>query len=339
MSVNLFETRELTQQVNQLYPIGNFLTNTFFKNVKNPESEHIDVTIKKGKRRLAPFVSPKVGGKVVTSLGKTVATYKPAYIKDKRIFDVDTALSAQNVFYADKLSPQQRLATRITEDLADQVDMIARRVEHMAAQALTTGTVSIVGDGIDEVVDFGMDSDHLVTLTGTALWSNSASDPRANLKTWRTLMQKDSGISPNIMIGDITAIDAYVNHPKVKDTLDSRRIDMGMINPTILPGGVTYYGFDRELGLDIYSYVEWYFDEETGEDVSLMPAGKIILGSDKAQTVLAHGMIKDLKALYATKYFTKSWEEEDPSVRYLLTQSAPLTIPTQIDAFMCNKVV
>ena len=337
--VNLFETRQLVQQVNQIYPVGSFLTNTFFKNVQNPTAEHIDITIKKGKRRLAPFVSPKVGGKVITAMGKTVSTYKPGYIKDKRVFDYEDGAQVANVFYADNMTPQQRLALRISEAMADQVDMISRRIELMVAQAVTTGSVSIVGEGIDEVVDFGMSGTHKVTLTGTALWTDAGSDPRANMKAWRLLLQKDSGIAPNIMIGGVDAINAYVNHAKVKDTLDTRRIDMGMINPSILPGGVIYYGYDKEIGLDIYSYNEWYFDEDTGLDVALMPVDKVILASTQAETVLAHGMIKDLQAMYATRYFTKSWEVEDPSTRYLLTQSAPLPILTQVDAFMCNKVV
>ena len=339
MAVNLFETRTLTQQVNQMYPIGSFLTDMFFKNVQNPTAEHIDVVIKKGKRRIAPFVSPKVQGKVVTSLGKTVHTYKPGYIKDKRIFDYMDGTTAQNVFYADNMSETQRLALRISEDLSDQTDMISRRIEVMVSEALTTGAVSIVGDGIDDVVDFGMDGTHKVTLTGTALWTDENSDPRANVLTWRDKIQEDSGLSPDVIIMGKEACAAYVNHAKVKDTLSNRRIDMGIIEPKNLPKGVTYYGYDREAGVDIYRYNEWYYDEETQQNVAIMPVDKVILASTNAETVLAFGMIKDLKALYATRYFTKSWEEEDPSIRYLLTQSAPLCIPTQIDGFMCNKVV
>lgn len=337
--MSLFETRTLTQEVNQLYPVGNFLTSTFFKNMKNPDGEYIDITIKKGKRRLAPFVSPKVGGKVVQSLSKRVQTYKPAYIKDKRVFDPSSVLKADGVFYADNKSPQQRLARKVAEELQDQIDMIGRRGEWMVASALTTGKVSIIGDGIDDEVDFGMDPDHIKTLTGTALWTDAESDPRADLKVWRTQIQKDSGIAPNTVVMGLDAINAYVNHAKVKDSYNLRRVDNGMIDPSILAGGVTYYGYDKELGLDIYSYTEWYFDEELGIDADLMPSDKIILGSTMAETVFAHGMIQDLDMLSATKYFTKSWTEQDPSVRYLLTQSAPLPIPTQVDAFMCNTVV
>jgi len=337
--MSLFETRTLTQTINQLLPVGNFLTSTFFKNVQEPTGEYIDVVIKKGKRRLAPFVSPKVAGKVITAMGKSVLTYKPGYVKDKRIFTPKTALTPETVFYADTLTPVQRLANQIVTEQQDQVNMIDRRVEWMAAKSLTTGSVSIIGDGIEEVVDFGMSGDHIVTLTGTALWSDATSKPRADVKKWKTKIQKDCGIAPNTMIGGLDAIEAYINNPNTKDSFDLRRIDNGTIDPKILPGGVTYYGYDKELGIDIYSYTEWYFDEDSGIDEDLMPSDSIILGSDMAETVLAYGMIQDLSALYATKYFSKSWVTEDPSVRYLLAQSAPLTIPTQIDAFMSAKVV
>ena len=47
----------------------------------------------------------------------------------------------------------------------------------------------------------------------------------------------------------------------------------------------------------------------------------------------AYGAIRDEDAGFqALPYFAKSWAEQDPSVRYLLMQSAPLTVPYRINA-------
>ena len=38
-------------------------------------------------------------------------------------------------------------------------------------------------------------------------------------------------------------------------------------------------------------------------------------------------------------YFSKSWVEEDPAVRYLMLQSAPLVVPYRVNASLCAKVL
>ena len=124
---------------------------------------------------------------------------------------------------------------------------------------------------------------------------------------------------------------------KVGTYLDTRKIDLGIIAPSQLPNGVVYYGTLKEVGIDVYGYEEWHFDGT--DETPLMPVDKVLLGSSSAKTRLAFGAIRDLGALMATEIFVKSWEQQDPSVRFVLMQSAPLPIPTQIDAFMCNKVI
>lgn len=336
---DLFETRELTQTVNALNRPSCWLTKRFFKNVKEPTAENIDIMVMKGKRRMSPFVSPKVAGKVVESLGKKISTYKPAYVKDLRIFTPDTVLPAGTVFYADKSNPMQRLAKKIVEEQQDQIQMLDRRIEWMVAQALFTGKINVKGEGVDDVVDFLMDADNIVTLAGTALWSDEGSDPRANLKEWRDQIQKKTGLSPDTVVMGSDAINSYVNHALVKNTLDTRRMDIGLIDPQHLDESVIYYGYDKEVGIDIFSYNDWYYDEDTDEDAPFVPANAVLMGSSKAKTVLAHGLIMDLEVMFATKLFSKSWTEKNPSQRLLLTQSAPLPVPSQIDAFISAEVL
>jgi hypothetical protein len=66
----------------------------------------------------------------------------------------------------------------------------------------------------------------------------------------------------------------------------------------------------------------------------LVPSGNFFLGSTSARMDRLYGLIQDLKALAPVDRFVKSWEEEHPSVRYLLMQSAPLLVPVQVDSFM-----
>jgi len=336
--LEIFETRKLVQSVNGVKSAPSLIVDTFFSNVNVNTAEHIDVEIYDGKRKLAPFVSPRIRGKLIESQGKTVSSYKPAYIKFKYVTEAEKVASeTEGVFYADGKTPAQRAVEKAVREFEEGVNSILRRVEYMATSALTTGKISVIGDGVDDVVDFQMKPSHLKTLTGTARWKDAASDPIVDLRKWKREVIKDSGVMPNRCIMGSDVIDSFTANAKVQNYLDKRRIDFGTVKPKNIGDGATYWGTIE--GLDIYSYDAYYTDEK-GDDQELFPSDKVLIGSTMAKTVLNYGAIKDLRAgKFLGKIFSKTWEVEDPSARFVLFQSAPLPVPTQINAFMCNKVV
>jgi len=212
----------------------------------------------------------------------------------------------------------------------------------MARQALTTGQVTVTGEGVNAVVDFLMPAPHKIVHTGTDLWTDAGSDPIGDLRTWKRLIAQDSGRSADRCILGATAAEAFRVNTAVKAQLDTRRIDMGIIRPEELPDGVTYLGFLNDPGLDLFTYDEWYLDDNDVEQ-PMVPVDRIIMGSTRADTVRAYGAIQDEDAIQGgmveAQYYPKSWVTKDPSVRHLLLQSAALVIPKQIDAFVTVKVV
>jgi hypothetical protein len=193
--------------------------------------------------------------------------------------------------------------------------------------------------GVEDEIDFGFDDSQLPVLSGSALWSDADADPIAQMRAWRRERVQAGGIAPNVAVMGSDAVDAFINNAKVQKALDLSRMERGIVNPEVLPKGVTYWGYIPEIATDIYSYDEWYIDDETGDEKAMVDPKGLIYGSNQAKAKRVYGAIKDLKALYATKIFAKSWEEEDPSVRYLLMQSAPLVVPVEVDAFMSAKVL
>lgn len=75
-------------------------------------------------------------------------------------------------------------------------------------------------------------------------------------------------------------------------------------------------------------------------DSKLLPAKTVIMGAkDGLEGTRCYGAIHDEKANWtAHRYFTKSWVEEDPSVRWLLLQSAPLVVPYRPNASLCATI-
>lgn len=339
----LFETRALIGVANQVPSAGAFLQKMFFKQEITSDSEHVDIVVQKGKRKLAPFVSPKIQGKVVTTAKKTINSYKPAYIKDKWVTEaVDVITNSNTVFYADAQNVAQRVAQKVTEEIQEKKENVIRRIEWMASKVLTTGKVEVKGDGIDDVIDFNFDASQIVVL-GDDTWDNDDVNPINMMRKWRRERIQAGGIAPNVAVFGSDVIDAFLNNPNVKEALDLRRVDRGMIDPQLLPEGVTYYGYIKEIGTDIYGYDEWYIDDN-GVEQPMVPTKGVIYGSTNAKGKRVYGAIKDLKAignssLIATKFFVKSWEVEDPSARYILIQSAPLVVPTIVDAFMFATVL
>lgn len=63
------------------------------------------------------------------------------------------------------------------------------------------------------------DSNHKVTLSGTSLWSNPASTPGSNMRTWKQSVRATIGVKPNVAIFGSTAFDALAEHEETKDRI------------------------------------------------------------------------------------------------------------------------
>ena len=337
---DIFDTRTMLRAMEQSFEPSTFLLSTLFDRVEVSPSEYVDIDIVKRGRKLAPFVSPVVEGKTVRDEGYTTRTYRPPYLKPKK------PTTAQQLL--DRLpgedpysgrSASSRAAEKLLLDLMELDDTITRREEWMAAQALQTGTVKCTGEGIDELIDFGLDPSHKVTLSGSDRWIDAASTPLADIGEWVGMIRKASGLNADILIGGIDAINALV--AKLDGEFDTRRIDLGLISPSELSNGAAYYGDIKANGavIAVYLYEDYYTDEETGATVPVFDANRVVLTSTRADFRQNYGAIQDIRGLAAARRFPKSWVVEDPSARFVMVQSAPLPALHQADALVTAQVV
>lgn len=342
-AVDIYDTNVLRGVVASLVSPRSFLLDRFFSLVQTSDgNEKISFDIENGKRRITPFVSPKVAGKIVERLGFTTNTFTPAYVKDKREFDPKRPLRrAMGEQIGGSLSAMDRRRVAVRVEIEDQLRMLTMREEVMASEALRTGKVTVDGEGYDTVVvDFLRTAGLTVTLTSNDRWNIDHTDsaPIDDLESWATLIQDDSGAVPLDVVMEPTAWQAFRGKQAVKDLLEIRRGSTSSAEIGPLDGRIA-----REVGtigdFNIWVYQQSYVDED-GANQKVMPAGTVIMGGPDIQGTRAYGTIQDEKAGYSSeRFFIKSWLEEDPAVRWLLLQSAPLVVPYRPGASLAAVVL
>lgn len=321
-----------------------FLLDTFFPESQVSLDDKIHFDVITGKPRLAPFVAPYVEGQIVQRLGYETKSVSPAYIKDKRIFEATRAprrLPGDPIGGA--IDPADNRRRLLAQDSDDQIGMLNRRLEWMASSILRTGSVTITGEKYPTtVVNFGRDAALTVTLTGTDLWPDAGSDPIGDLEDFSGLIREKSGATAIDVVMAENVWKALRGKQAVKDLLDkSSGLDARTslnLGPDGSRAGATFKGYLGEFRLWVYT--ETYVDA-AGATQNFLPANYLIMANPVAlEGVRQFGRIWDEEAGWqALDYYQKSWINPDPSVRFLLMQSAPLTVPYRINASLCAKVI
>lgn len=343
--MDTYTTAELMALLPELRQPQSHLLDTFFTTVHESETEEIHFDTLVEKKRITPFVHPTRAGKIVQGLGYKTSIFKPAYAKDKRIFRPDAALKrVAGEKIGGALSPQQRADANIKFAMDDQLKMLTMREEVMAAEALRTGKVTVSGEGYDTVVvDFGRAAGQTVTLLNNDRWSvvHADSNPLEDLEAWSAIIQANGGGTGTRVTMAPDAWNAMrkrlIERGEDKVLLDYLR--SGGSNLEMGPGADLVRHIGNVGSFDIWVYDDVYVDD-AGADQHLMPSGTVLMGSSAIEGVRCYGMIQDPKAGYkATRYFPKTYYEDDPAVTWLLLQSAPLVVPSRPNASFKAQVL
>jgi Phage major capsid protein E len=224
--MDIFSTDALNAVVQDLRMPQTGLASAYFGNAMQDDTEEIHFDVDNKPRRIAPFVSPLVAGQVVQSRGYSTKTFKPAYIKDKRVFTPQRALrrAMGERIGGGGMSPEERMNMLVVQDMQDQLEMIERRMEWMACQALYGGSVTVAGDQYPSVVvDFGRAAGHSVTLAGAARWGQAGIKPLDDLQTWSDTMVQNTGVALTEVTMTVDAWKIFRADADVKTRLDRFR--------------------------------------------------------------------------------------------------------------------
>ncbi|QEG09435.1 major capsid protein [Proteus phage Saba] len=337
-----YTTVQLLPVLRQVKSLPSFFL-SYFPNQINFTTDEVALDkVSDNYKRVAPFVAPNVQGRIIKEKGFTGVAFKPAYLKPKDVIDPSMAFPRRpgEDLAAGSLTPDQRFKMAVAESLKKQKIMIENSWEIMAAQALIYGYVDIESEDYPyRRVDFRRDPALTITTDWTA-GGITSEKTFEDLRLGRQLVN-DKSASGTVVRDYIFGQEAWDLFAKVnKDILfgdhglmDTRFKGSETLVTRIQEGleGVEYLGriagVNGSGAMDIYVNTQKYFDQDNKEQY-IVPQGGVVGVSRAVEGYRCFGAIYDKKAGFQSlAMFPKQWEEEDPAVDYLMTQSAPLMVP------------
>lgn len=342
MTIAAYDTHTLIEVLEKQTTLTPYWLGLCFPNQINFDTEYIDFDIvNKNGKRVAPFVSPLVQGKVMSHAGSTMKRFKPAYVKPKDVVDFSKVLTRRaGEAYTGSSTPGARHDAIVAQYMQEQKQAIENRWELMAAAAVINGSLTVSGDNYPTVsIDFGRTGNHTVTLGAGYRWNEAGVDPIADLKTYALRVLKNSGGAVTRVTMGVDAYSAFYANPKVKEQLDMTYRGTGA-DLSGVSGMVYGAEFQGRVGnLEIWTYSDTY-ENDSGTEVDVLDPKAIVLTSPAITGIRAFGAIMDKGAQFQPlAMFPKMWEENDPSVTYAMTQSAPLMIPKNPDGALKATVL
>lgn len=338
-----YTTREMMEGLKQTPAVRNFLSRTFFPTSNTHIAEKIEIDVKKGKRRMAPLVSPRKGGKVMTREGFETNFIMTPKIAPERIITSDdiTKRSIGESSYS-KRTPKQRGEELLLQDMMELQEAIERRKEWEAREVIVSGGFRVVDEeeGLDVQVDYHFTNK--VILSGSQTWDNADSDPLAVLKLKRREIIQKTGVSPDIILMAADASTAFLSHPKVKEEMGIRSLSNVVVKPLAVDPALTYIGKVADLGCEIYTYDEWYVDDNDVEQ-PMIPPGMVIMASSKGIGSFEYGAVTQLDdgkyVTYAEEAVPKRWTVNEQDIEKLRLTSRPVPRPDNVDSWYVLQVL
>lgn len=300
--------------------------------------------------RLAPFVSPNVQGRVLKEKGYAAKLFRPAYVKPKHVIDPTRAIPRRaGEAPLGTLSLQAKFDAIVADNMRRERQVIENRWDWMACRATVDGKVTVVGEDYPAVeVDFGRDPSLSILLAGAAKWDAGTATPLADIQLARNRSFNLGRTPINRLVFGLDAWNAFIleSHPDVLRLLNNQRNgNNSLFNAAGIADGSPYEyqgqisGFQGGGRLDLWTYNNMYEDAD-GTMLPYMDQGTVVGTGSSSEGIRCFGAIMDKRAgLRALDMFPKQWDQEDPSVSFTMTQSAPLMIPLRPNNSFKIKVV
>ena len=348
MALNYTSTAVLLAAYKEQKAPNTFLQSRYFPDGTTFTTAQVLVEYKDGNQKIAPFVSPEVGGKAVRRDGYTAHSYKPAFIAPKRALTIDNLMEKGfgEALYGE-LTPAERALKITADDLTEMDEMIVRRQEQMCAQVLQENALTMKYYGDDNKV---FDTKRLEYFTGeneavyttASNWNTADADILGDVAAIALQLAKRGLPATDVILGTAAA-DAFLNNEKIQKLLDNRNYNIGVVDPTenfpeaVFLGQINCKGYK----MNFIQYAATY-EAEDGKATPYIDPNTIIVTAP-ACGVTNYGAITQID--YGQAEFTTHVEKRVPlygvkdQVREVALRSAPLVQPRHKNAFIKATVV
>lgn len=354
MNLDFLTTHTLLASVEQMPPLHTFLRDRYFPTGAGDifSTHNVLVEYKDGTQVIAPVVAPRKGGVTITREGYEVKQHEPAYIAPRRALTIDDLEKRQfgEALYSN-MSPAQRALAITTKDLQELSDMITRREEQMCAEVMQKNSLTLTqiaddtATGEPWTMQFYKGASNTATYTPTANWSTSSTTILADLAAMARMLTTRGLGATDLIVGTDVA-DVLINNATIKELLDIRRYELGNVDPSLLPAGVSRLMVLNVGGRDItvFCYEDTYTDFADGETKPYIDPKNIILTAPGAGRI-AYGAVTQMEETdrsfhtYTGKRIPKVLTNAEGETRTLTVKSRPIVMPKAKDPFIVAKVL
>lgn len=313
----LFRTRALTKAVNMIKPGPTRILDKVFKNKSRQMTSRFAWDIISGSDTLLDNLKVGDPASIETGTGlRTITCEAPRYAP-KRFF---SAADLDAIRQTGTQNSQALMSEKIAKNLRDMKSKVDRTREFQAAKAITG---QIVDKNGVVLVDYNFTAAQKPVLTGTDLWTDAASDPLANIRTWQKQIVRLVGDVEFFSFTNKGAMDALLNNSNARElmkyTIGDQLAKKGRIA--------------NLAGTEIEEYWGSY-TTDAGVVTDMIPNDAFIMvgvSMDTAEELFAP--VVDLddpsgvgKNRPASMFFSKSWDQKDPSGRFVKVESRPLPV-------------
>jgi hypothetical protein len=338
MPVSLIGDIQLTLLNNKTRDGSDWLTKTFFPREFVTSEKQLAIAELSMTAPIAPFVNPCVEGRPVRSGGSgKVSFVEFAYLKPKAAIEpckvIDSAIMESlrqgGMSISQKMTDEQALSIDQIQKGTMLRKSIDNRVNLMCAEVFRTGKVIVMSDDQPRFeADYGRDP--AANFVPAITWDLPASKPVQDIETMANLAFDLTGNYGIKLVMRTKVWKALVKHVDFVDTFIKPYGGIrNVLENTTYNTATDQANFKIKLdnGVEIWTYDGFYVDG-AGVRQYYLPANYcgLVTGSDG---VRAYGKIQDVDANFgAFKYYAKTWKNPDPSVIFMMVQSAPMVVPS-----------
>lgn len=285
-NIDIFSYASLTNAVNKLKPARSFILDKVFTTKQNHATRQIYYGKSEATDKLAVFVNPYENPRLVAQLSKTAKLFELPITREKKFFtaeDLAKEKTVGEIFIGDASEIANASTQKVLNEIQELKNRVTRLQEWMAIQALSNGSVEVSQDNIAFKIDYGfVTNTHLVTNTGTDLWSNASSKPLDQIDTYKIAMAKRGYQATDLVLGSAAARD-FKNHADVKANSLRNGYLIGNIDRT---KPFTDYGnyIGNFGGLDVWEYFYNYTNSSNVSTVMLTTTKALFIGAPTDMT-------------------------------------------------------